>query len=279
MFVHEYAELVLLGPTLDDKLRPPARDLVDRPCPGQPVPSAPSRDASIAIATDRRAKRKVPSAIGFRDKAQAARILHGLANHELQAVELFAWALLRYPDAPPSFRRGLLRILGEEQIHLRLYLGRLEAYGVEFGSEPLSGYFWSKVHELTTPARFVAAMCLTFESANLDHALFLREQALAARDAATAAVLQRVHDDEIGHVRFGAIWLRRLAGRERPFVDVWLEHLTHPLRPALARGDVFVEESRVKAGLDPNYIDALRRAERPTALYRFARSTNERGPA
>jgi hypothetical protein len=42
---------------------------------------------------------------------------------------------------------------------------------------------------------------------------------------------------------------------------------------------VFVEESRVKAGLDPNYIDALRRAERPTALYRFARSTNERGPA
>jgi uncharacterized ferritin-like protein (DUF455 family) len=215
MFVHEYAELVLLGPTLDDKLRPPARELVDRPCPGQPVPSAPARDASIAIATDRRAKRKVPSAIGFRDKAQAARILHGLANHELQAVELFAWALLRYPDAPPSFRRGLLRILGEEQIHLRLYLGRLEAYGVEFGSEPLSGYFWSKVHELTTPARFVAAMCLTFESANLDHALFLREQALAARDAATAAVLQRVHDDEIGHVRFGAIWLRRLAGRER----------------------------------------------------------------
>ena len=36
----------------------------------------------------------------MRDPAQRARILHALANHELQAIELFAWALLdQLPEA------------------------------------------------------------------------------------------------------------------------------------------------------------------------------------
>jgi len=30
---------------------------------------------------------------------QRALILHALANHELQAIELFAWALLAFTDA------------------------------------------------------------------------------------------------------------------------------------------------------------------------------------
>ena len=33
---------------------------------------------------------------------------------ELQAIEMFAWALLRFPEAPEGLRLGLLRTLEED---------------------------------------------------------------------------------------------------------------------------------------------------------------------
>jgi len=43
--------------------------------------------------------------------AEAPLYEHALANHELQAIELFAWAVLAFPDTPIAFRRGLIAIL------------------------------------------------------------------------------------------------------------------------------------------------------------------------
>jgi uncharacterized ferritin-like protein (DUF455 family) len=199
------------------------------------------------------------------DPAQRARILHGLANHELQAIELFAWALLAFPDAPAAFRRGLVAILAEEQVHCRLYLERLAALGGRFGDQPVTGYFWSKAKDLTTPARFVAAMCLTFENANLDHAAELERAARAAGDAATADVLARVHRDEVRHVRFGWRWLRRFKDARRTMTQAYLDNVAWPLRPGLARGATFDPASREAAGMDAEFIALLAGSKRPAA--------------
>src|SRR2546430_2292140 len=75
--------------------------------------AAPGRPTELAIVAGRQAR--VPPVAGMRDPAQRARILHALANHELQAIELFAWAVLAYPDTPVAFRRGLVAILADEQ--------------------------------------------------------------------------------------------------------------------------------------------------------------------
>src|SRR6185369_6996940 len=116
--------------------------------------------------------------------------------------------LLRFPDAPRELRRGLLRVLFDEQRHTRMYLTRLKELGVTFGDYPVNGYFWSKAPDLTTPLRFLCAMSLTFENANLDHTIDYEEAARRAGDAKTAAVIERVHLDEIEHVRFGWTWLQ-----------------------------------------------------------------------
>src|SRR6187401_2455615 len=131
MEVRAYALGIVAAESLEAKLRAPPRGLTDL-APGPPLrlerPGRPS-----ALHTVPGAQAKVPPARGMADPSQRARILHALANHELQAVELFAWALLAFPAAPRAFRAGLVAILADEQRHLRLYDERLAAHGLRFG--------------------------------------------------------------------------------------------------------------------------------------------------
>jgi len=259
MEVREYALSVIRAETLGGKLAPPPDGLTDDDPGAGDAPSAPGRPPGLEIVPGSRAK--TPSIEGLTDPAQRVRILHAFANHELQAAELFAWALLAWPDAPRAFRRGLLRILAEEQVHCRLYVERLEELGGRFGDHPVSGYFWGKVPELTTPLRFVCAMALTFESANLDHAADHEAAARACGDERTAEILRRVHEDEIGHVRFGWRWLERWKEPDRTMAEAYRENVTWPLRPALARGPVLHRESRAAAGMDETFVRMLEEAD------------------
>lgn len=252
----DYALAIVTGTTLEAKLAPPPDDLaLEAPDAAEPLRiAAPGRPASLAIVAGKHAK--VPPLIGMRDPRQRARILHGLANHELQAIELFAWAVLAFPATPVAFRRGLLAVLADEQRHFASYCERLAALGERFGDHGVTGHFWNKLDHLATPLEFVCAMCLTFENANLD---FCGDYAAAARtigDDAMADAIDQVHADEIRHVRFGWVWLRRFAADDDPW-QAYLKHVRYPLGPRRARGARFDREARRRAGLDDAFIDAL----------------------
>lgn len=254
------AERIVRSPKLEDKLRPVPRALADDH-PGPPLRIAsPGRPPELEIRPV--AEVKVPRLAGMADRSQRVRILHALANHELQAAELFAWALLAFSDAPPAFRRGLRKILDDEQRHTRMYIARVEANGGRFGDHPVSGYFWGKLPAIESPLDFVCAMSLTFENANLDHTLDYAEAARAAGDEKSAAVIERVHQDEIGHVAFGWRWLDFLRG-DRPAWEAYGGSLRWPLRAAKASGRRFDRESRRAAGLDEAFIDRLEASREP----------------
>jgi uncharacterized ferritin-like protein (DUF455 family) len=240
-------KLAPLPPRVDDSVRGPALRL-----------AAPGRPRGLAIASARTVR--VPPPAGMRDPAQRARILHALANHELQAVELFAWALLAFPEAPRLFRRGLCAILGDEQRHFRLYEARLHALGHAFGDLPVTGHFWNHLGQISSPLAFACIMGLTFENANLDFAQDYARAARAAGDLETAAVLDQVHRDEIRHVRFAWRWLERWRG-EAPAWDVYRATMSPPLGPARARGRDLCEHSRRAAGLDADFIAELAAVE------------------
>lgn len=256
MEIRDFARTVLLTEDLDVKLAPAPAGLTDEN-PGPPLRILePGRPPNLRFASV-----EVPSIEGFHDPAQRRRILHALANHEFQAAELFAWALLAFPDAPRDFRRGLLEILDDEQRHTRMYIARLEDAGARFGDYPVNGYFWGKVEAITSPLRFLCAMSLTFENANLDHTTEYTEAARRAGDAKTAAVIERVHLDEIEHVRFGWTWLQVFKGEDESAWDAYQSNLTWPLRPAKARGKTFRREGREAAGLDADFIRRLEQSE------------------
>lgn len=81
-------------------------------------------------------------------------------------------------------------------------------------------------------------MGLTFENANLDFAQEYADAATAIGDHETAAVLQRVHDEEIAHVHFAWVWLQKFSPTT-PAWDTYLAHLEFPLGPHRARGKTF----------------------------------------
>ena len=87
MTLREFAESLLAAATVEDKLRPPPAGLVHesvRKCRGT-VPLC--RPPGLEIHAGGRVR--VPPADAWPDVAQRVRILHALANHELQAAERF----------------------------------------------------------------------------------------------------------------------------------------------------------------------------------------------
>ncbi|MFT3692339.1 MAG: DUF455 family protein [Kofleriaceae bacterium] len=267
MLARDYATSIVLGDTLAAKLAPPPDDLVYEDAEPPLILTAPGRPPELAIVPGREAR--VPPIAGMRDPKQRARILHALANHELQAIELFAWAVLAYPDAPMQFRRGLVAILVEEQRHFGLYVDRLTALQTTFGDHPVTGHFWGKLDQFATPLGFACAMGMTFEHANLDFCGDYAAAAKACGDHATAAALEQVHTDEIKHVHFGWLWMKRFAGDRDPW-DVYTETIKPPLGPHRARGARMDHEARRRAGIDDAFIAKLEEiaAKRPSGASR-----------
>jgi uncharacterized ferritin-like protein (DUF455 family) len=253
----ELALAILEASTLEGKLAaipPGTRDAHRGPARRIQVPGRPPELPVVAARAAR-----VPPVQGMYDPHQRARILHALANHELQAVELFAWALVAFPDTPSSFRRGLAAILGEEQRHMRLYMARLAALGHRMGDFPVTGHFWNHLGQMDTPLGFACVMGLTFENANLDFAQDYADGARAIGDHETAAVLELVHREEIRHVRFAWRWIERWRG-DRTAWQLYRETIGPPLGPGRTRGRRMCLPSRRAAGLDDEFIAGMEAA-------------------
>jgi uncharacterized ferritin-like protein (DUF455 family) len=256
MELRHYAEQVLFATTLEEKLAAPPGELTDaRPGPALAAPSAPGRPAALRFKPTGTGERgDVPGLHRLEDDHERGRLLHFFANHELLATELMALVLLRFPEAPAAFRRGVLRTLRDEQEHTRLYLERMRACGVTFGEQPVSGYFWRCVAGMESPIDYVAGLSLTFEQANLDFARHFAQGFATVGDADTARLLDRIYRDEIGHVAYGLKWFRRWKHPGASDWEAFCRQLKFPLSPQRAKGLHFNAEGRRAAGLDATFV-------------------------
>jgi len=209
MELRELAERIVFGKTLEDKLGCPETMTDDQPGSSLITPVAPGRPPELHFKSQESAPGDFPGLHHLEQENERGRLLHFFANHELLATELMALALLRFPDAPTSFRRGLLQTLRDEQRHTKLYLKRMKACGIEFGQLPVSGYFWRCVSGMEHPIDYVAGLSLTFEQANLDFCRQFAEGFEKVGDAVTAGLLGGIYQDEIRHVAYGLKWFRR----------------------------------------------------------------------
>ncbi len=259
--VHEAARSIVVCRDLGEKLKPLVDEkgarLEDKPAERE-LYWEPGRDPAHRLIDK---GERLPSAKNLTNPEVKALYFERFAHHELMAVELFAWALLAFPDAPKALRRGWVKVLEDEQRHCRLYLERIDELGGTFGGDGLPDYFWRKVPTSRTGVggvkAFLAAMGLTFEQANLDFSAGLIQKFKSMGDERSASVVQVVHDDEVTHVALASHWLQLLSEGEA-LKSAYEECLPFPLFPAKARGRSFQVEPRRRAGLSDTYIDWIR---------------------
>jgi uncharacterized ferritin-like protein (DUF455 family) len=264
MELREFATQLLLSPTLEDKLRPGETPLTDADAgPAQRI-VRPTRPPSLQFAA-RRTAPEMPRGSALRDPAKRAVAHHIMANHELQALEVMAWVLLTFPDAPRDFRLGLAGVMADEQRHTRMHVERAHALELEFGDLPVNSYIWMKAMRFECVLDYLAGVPLLFEGRNLDHTLEFAAEFTAAGDERGAAVLKAIHRDEVRHVAFGIEWLRRLKPQGISDWDAFESHLHWPLRPEKARGAVFQRDARRAAGLSEEFIERLERTDDESA--------------
>ncbi len=266
MQLNEFAEQILFGSTLADKLvwsdfledHPPAKSITKFPdFPARPPELSLNRHADTPRIT-------FPSLNSLEHEQQRGIVLHFFANHELLALELMALMLLKFPQAPSAFRKGLAHTMHEEQEHMRLYERRMEECGVGFGEIPVNDFFWKCISQVSTLQEFVAQMSLTFEQANLDYSLYYAQAFQKIGDQITAGILEQVFQDEIGHVQHGLKWFRKW---KQPYETDWEAYqtaLTFPITPARAKGIGFNETLRKEIGFSEGYVSEL-------ALYSYSK--------
>jgi uncharacterized ferritin-like protein (DUF455 family) len=259
MEIRAFAEHILHTDSLEQKLLRCRVELTDADPGPAGRPETPGRSENLQFAP-RRTAPAMPRPAAFADPAKRGVAHHIMANHELQAVEVMAFVLLAFPEAPPEFRRGLVRIIDDEQRHTRMHADRSAELGVPFGSLPVNCYIWKKAQSFASVLDYLAGLPLTFEGRNLDHTLEFAAAFDSAGDPRSAAILRAIHRDEIEHVRFGIDWLRKLKPPGESDWNVFQRHLKWPLRPSKACGDVFHPGPRLEAGLDAEFVAALRQS-------------------
>lgn len=266
MEIREWALKILTSGELEDKLFSP-EELSDL-TPGEPFYIAePARSERFQM-NKRKKEQKLPRLDDLHTPEKRAVCLHRFAGHELLAVEIMAYALLLFPNAPKGFRKGVAHTLKEEQEHVRLYCSRLEALGGRFGDFPLYRHFWTHTPFLKTPLHYLSVMPLTLEMANLDFAPIYGKAFARAKDEHSSLLMARILTDEISHVRFGVQWLKQLMPAGSEPSDIWEKTLSGTLlTPKRAQGFYLHPEPRRKAGVDEAWIKKIASSGRTAGTY------------
>ena len=171
-----------------------------------PRPARPERPLLLA-------PRDMPKRRHFGSRAGHIALLHALAHIELNAIDLGWDIVARFADAglPRAFYDEWAEVAAEEAEHFALLAARLEALGAAYGDLPAHDGLWEAAaltaHDLL--AR-LAVVPLVLEARGLDVTPQMIERLDRAGDPDSAAVLDRICRDEIGHVAVGARWFERL---------------------------------------------------------------------
>ncbi|WP_374383268.1 ferritin-like domain-containing protein [Dongia sp.] len=186
-------------------------------------------------------------------------LLHALAHIELNAIDL-AWDMIaRFStaDLPRAFLDDWVRVGDEEALHFTMLCERLAEFGAAYGDLPAHDGLWLAAEETAHDllAR-LAIVPLVLEARGLDVTPATIADFNRAGDTASAAALEVIYRDEIGHVATGKRWFDHVAGMRgldpaATWQDLVRRHFRGRLKPPFNR------VARDAAGFAADYYEPL----------------------
>ncbi|UTH73077.1 ferritin-like domain-containing protein [Chromobacterium sp. IIBBL 290-4] len=138
-------------------------------------------------------------------------MLHAIAHIEFNAVNLALDAAWRFRDMPDAFVDDWLRVAAEEAYHFSLLCERLRSLGYEYGDFPAHDGLWAMCRKTDyDPMVRMALVPRVLEARGLDATPGIQRRLIGIGDDASAAVLDIILRDEIGHVAIGNRWFGEL---------------------------------------------------------------------
>lgn len=211
--------------------------------------------------------KELPPREGLSKVCGRARLLHDMANIELQAMELALRTLAEFPLAPTQFREELAALVISESTHLRMCLDGTEELGQKWGDWPVHLGLWRAVSKDDSLIDRILIVHRYLEGSGLDAGtnLLRRLEGLPVRDISLPVIAQ-IHREEIPHVDFGSRWYRELCRAENIDPSEDFEIRMNRLRMTLPyRTEQIAIAPRLAAGFTMEEIAVLERwrTERP----------------
>ncbi|PIS11814.1 MAG: DUF455 domain-containing protein [Bdellovibrio sp. CG10_big_fil_rev_8_21_14_0_10_47_8] len=172
------------------------------------IPEIPARDILVMI------PEKHPDKKGLSYREGQARLLHDLANIELQAMELALRTLVEFPEAPAGFREELAALTVSESQHLRMCLQGLEKLEHAWGFWPIHTVLWRAVSSNDSLLDRILIVHRYLEGSGLDAGDTLLRRLDAVAESAIHPILKTIFSEEVGHVEFGSRWYREICRME-----------------------------------------------------------------
>lgn len=219
------------------------------------APERPARpDRPVLLRPGDMPRRKV----GGSDEKRIA-LLHALAHIELNAIDL-AWDIVaRFSGAelPIAFFDDWVHVADEEALHFQLLSQRLSELGAAYGDLPAHDGLWRAAIETAHDvlAR-LAIVPLVLEARGLDVTPVMIADLNRVGDTDSAAILQRIYDDEIGHVASGSRWFHEIAThRGLDPTSTWQLLVKQHFRGHLKKP--FNQAARDQAGLPAGFYEPI----------------------
>ncbi|MFC0203570.1 ferritin-like domain-containing protein [Novosphingobium soli] len=210
------------------------------------MPDAPGRpEAPELLAPGRMPKRGKAGS----ERGRIA-LWHALAHIEFVAIDLALDMAGRFgAEMGPQFVSDFLAVAADEAMHFALLDRHLRTLGSHYGALPAHAGLWSAAHDTRhdVGAR-LAVVPMVLEARGLDVTPGTIDRVRAVGDERGARILERILDDEIRHVRFGAnhfdAWAARLgADPQELWKSLVLRYFRGNLKPP------FNDSARLAAGL------------------------------
>lgn len=198
---------------------------------------------------------------GLGSHAGRVALLHSLAHIEFNAINLALDAVYRFRDVPIDYVTDWLKVASDEGEHYLLVAERLIELGSHYGEHNAHTGLWDMAkrtdHDVLVRMALVPRI---LEARGLDVAPPMIKKLKAQGDTDSAAILQRIYNDEITHVEIGNRWFRYVCElRNLDGAAVFRDLLAGPSSAYLR--SPFNDEARLQAGFTVEEMQLIREME------------------